>query len=194
MSSPTNFYFSICTDIPARISIRNVKFPEKIFDIESDDMAFKSVGDAVAEARRAQSQRLSDNVQSVIAALTKMKAEIEGKYDDIAFVLEQRIASIKDGQDGAPGIDGRPGRDGKDGRPGRDGKDGKDFSDSSDSLVDLLDSSSKGFSYLYLSGFFHSSSIVFFNSSPSSDNSNSKYSLSKSIFSALILFLYKSIM
>lgn len=113
---------------------------EKIFDIESDDMAFKSVGDAVAEARRAQSQRLSDNVQSVIAALTKMKAEIEGKYDDIAFVLEQRIASIKDGRDGvngrdgAPGRDGRPGRDGKDGRPGKDGLNGRDGIDGQDGV------------------------------------------------------------
>ena len=113
---------------------------EKIFDIESDDMAFKSVGDAVAEARRAQSQRLSDNVQSVIAALTKMKAEIEGKYDDIAFVLEQRIASIKDGRDGAngrdgaAGRDGRPGRDGKDGRPGKDGLNGRDGLDGQDGV------------------------------------------------------------
>ena len=72
---------------------------EKILASDAEPDVFGSVGDAVAEARRAQSQRLSDNVQSVIAALTKMKAEIEGKYDDIAFVLEQRIASIKDGRD-----------------------------------------------------------------------------------------------
>lgn len=37
MSSKTNFHFSIVTDTPAQLSIRNVKFPEKIFDIESSD-------------------------------------------------------------------------------------------------------------------------------------------------------------
>ncbi len=108
---------------------------EKIFEVESDDMAFKSIGDAVAEARRAQSQRLSDNVQAVLAALGKMKGEIEGKYDDIAAALEQRIASIKDGQDGAPGRDGRPGRDGVDGKPGRDGRDGKDGAKGADGMA-----------------------------------------------------------
>ena len=113
---------------------------EKIFDIESDDMAFKSVGDAVADARRAQSQRLSDNVQSVLAALGKMKSEIEGKYDDVAAALEQRILSIKDGRDGANGRDGtngrdgRPGKDGKDGRPGKDGADGRDGVDGQDGV------------------------------------------------------------
>jgi hypothetical protein len=113
---------------------------EKIFDLESDDMAFKSVGDAVADARRAQSQRLSDNVQSVLAALGKMKSEIEGKYDDVAAALEQRILSIKDGRDGANGRDGtngrdgRPGKDGKDGRPGKDGADGRDGVDGQDGV------------------------------------------------------------
>jgi hypothetical protein len=113
---------------------------EKIFDIESDDMAFKSVGDAVADARRAQSQRLSDNVQSVLAALGKMKSEIEGKYDDVAAALEQRILSIKDGRDGANGRDGtngrdgRPGKDGRDGKPGKDGVDGRDGVDGQDGV------------------------------------------------------------
>lgn len=37
MSSKTNFHFSIVTDTPAQLSIRNVKFPEKIFDIESSN-------------------------------------------------------------------------------------------------------------------------------------------------------------
>lgn len=113
---------------------------EKIFDIESDDMAFKSVGDAVADARRAQSQRLSDNVQSVLAALGKMKSDIEGKYDDVAAALEQRILSIKDGRDGANGRDGtngrdgRPGKDGRDGKPGKDGVDGRDGVDGQDGV------------------------------------------------------------
>jgi hypothetical protein len=113
---------------------------EKIFDVESDDMAFKSVGDAVAEARRAQSQRLSDNVQSVLAALGKMKSEIEGKYDDVALQLEQRIASIRDGEDGMPGRDGRdgkdgrPGRDGAPGKPGKDGVNGRDGVDGQDGV------------------------------------------------------------
>lgn len=107
---------------------------EKIFEIESDDMAFKSVGDAVAEARRAQSQRLSDNVQAVLAALGKMKSEIEGKYDDVALQLEQRIANIRDGRDGAPGRDGTPGRDGKNGRDGKDGRPGKDGVDGRDGV------------------------------------------------------------
>lgn len=107
---------------------------EKIFEVESDDMAFKSVGDAVAEARRAQSQRLSDNVQAVLSALGKMKSEIEGKYDDVAIQLEQRIASIRDGRDGAPGRDGTAGRDGAPGRPGRDGKDGRNGVDGRDGV------------------------------------------------------------
>ena len=34
MSSKTNFYFSIVTNTPAQLSIRNIKFPEQIFDIE----------------------------------------------------------------------------------------------------------------------------------------------------------------
>lgn len=113
---------------------------ENILAAEVEPDVFNGVGSAVTDARRAVNQRLSENVQTVLAALNKMKGDIEGRYDDIAIELEKRILSIKDGrdgapgQDGAPGRDGRPGRDGKDGRPGQDGAPGRDGVDGQDGV------------------------------------------------------------
>lgn len=113
---------------------------EKILASDTEPDVFGSVGSAVSEAREVTKQRLSENVQAVLAALNKMKSEIEGKYDDVALELEKRILSIKDGRDGANGRDGtngrdgRPGKDGKDGRPGKDGMDGRDGIDGQDGV------------------------------------------------------------
>lgn len=113
---------------------------EKILASDVEPDVFAGVGSAVSEAREVTRQRLSENVQTVLAALGKMKSEIEGKYDDVALQLEQRIASIRDGEDGMPGRDGRdgkdgrPGRDGAPGKPGKDGVNGRDGVDGKDGV------------------------------------------------------------
>jgi hypothetical protein len=107
---------------------------EKILASDVEPDVFAGVGSAVSEAREVTRQRLSENVQTVLAALGKMKSEIEGKYDDVALQLEQRIANIRDGRDGAPGRDGAAGRDGKNGRDGKDGRPGKDGVDGRDGV------------------------------------------------------------
>lgn len=86
----------------------------------------ESVQQSIRESKEIQKKKIGENVQSVLAALKKIEADVTARFDSVAKTIETRVANIKDGKDGLPGIDGRPGRDGKDGRPGKDGKDGKD--------------------------------------------------------------------
>lgn len=114
---------------------------DKSFSLDKvSDNLFSSVNDTVSEARALQRKKVAENAQLVVDTLQKIKNDLQGRYDDIAVMLERRIASIKDGRDGQDGRDGvdgtpgKPGRDGKDGRPGRDGKDGVNGLDGQDGV------------------------------------------------------------
>lgn len=114
---------------------------DKSFSLDKvSDNLFSSVNDTVSEARALQRKKVAENAQLVVDTLQKIKNDLQGRYDDIAVMLERRIASIKDGRDGQDGRDGvdgtpgKPGKDGKDGRPGRDGKDGVNGVDGQDGI------------------------------------------------------------
>lgn len=102
--------------------------------------ALASIQQSIRESKDLQKQKIAKNVDLVVQALKKVESDIRSRFDSVGAKLEQRIASIKDGQDGINGRDGkdgepgRPGKDGKDGRPGRDGKDGVNGVDGQDGV------------------------------------------------------------
>ena len=102
--------------------------------------ALASIQQSIRESKDLQKQKIAKNVDLVVQALKKVESDIRSRFDSVGTKLEQRIASIKDGQDGLDGRDGkdgepgRPGKDGKDGRPGRDGKDGVNGVDGQDGV------------------------------------------------------------
>lgn len=102
--------------------------------------ALASIQQSIRESKDLQKQKIAKNVDLVVQALKKVESDIRSRFDSVGTKLEQRIASIKDGQDGIDGRDGkdgepgRPGKDGKDGRPGRDGKDGVNGVDGQDGV------------------------------------------------------------
>ena len=102
--------------------------------------ALASIQQSIRESKDLQKQKIAKNVDLVVQALKKVESDIRSRFDSVGTKLEQRIASIKDGQDGIDGRDGkdgepgRPGKDGKDGRPGRDGKDGVNGIDGQDGV------------------------------------------------------------
>lgn len=102
--------------------------------------ALASIQQSIRESKELQKQKIAKNVDLVVQALKKVESDIRSRFDSVGAKLEQRIASIKDGQDGIDGRDGKdgepgkPGKDGKDGRPGRDGKDGVNGVDGQDGV------------------------------------------------------------
>lgn len=102
--------------------------------------ALASIQQSIRESKDLQKQKIAKNVDLVVQALKKVESDIRGRFDSVGAKLEQRIATIKDGQDGIDGRDGKdgepgkPGKDGKDGRPGRDGKDGVNGVDGQDGV------------------------------------------------------------
>jgi hypothetical protein len=116
---------------------------------EQQKAVLESIKATMTQARAVQKQRIGENVQVVVQALKKIEEEIRARYDEVGNKIEQRVASIKDGQDGRDGIngkDGRPGRDGAtgpagqrgaDGLNGRDGRDGVDGVSVTDAHIDF---------------------------------------------------------
>ena len=116
---------------------------------EQQKAVLDSIRSTMTQARAVQKQRIGENVQVVVQALKKIEEEIRARYDEVGNKIEQRVASIKDGQDGRDGIngkDGRPGRDGAtgpagqrgaDGLNGRDGRDGVDGVSVTDAHIDF---------------------------------------------------------
>jgi len=108
---------------------------EKVFNANQfSDELFDSVNSSVSELRMLQKKKAGESAQAVIQALQKMKGDLEGKYDDIYAMLENRIARIQDGRDGMDGLNGRNGKDGMPGRDGRDGIDGINGLDGADGI------------------------------------------------------------
>jgi hypothetical protein len=108
---------------------------EKVFNANQfSDELFDSVNSSVSELRMLQKKKAGESAQAVIQALQKMKGDLEGKYDDIYAMLENRIARIQDGRDGMDGLNGRNGNDGMPGRDGRDGIDGINGLDGADGI------------------------------------------------------------
>jgi hypothetical protein len=116
---------------------------------EQQKAVLESIKATMTQARAVQKQRIGENVQVVVQALKKIEEEIRARYDEVGNKIEQRVASIKDGQDGRDGVngkDGRPGRDGAtgpagqrgaDGLNGRDGRDGVDGVSVTDAHIDF---------------------------------------------------------
>lgn len=105
---------------------------------EQQKAVLDSIKTTMGQARELQKQRVGEQARLVIDALKKIEADIRSRYDEVGNKIEQRVASIKDGQDGRDGADGRPGKDGRPGRDGamgprgaagRDGVDGRDGED-----------------------------------------------------------------
>lgn len=99
------------------------------------DAAADAVARAIAEAQREAARERDVREAEHRARVAQMEALLAG-LEDRQRRLDERLASLKDGdpgpqgepgQPGPPGADGRdgaPGRDGADGAPGRDGADG----------------------------------------------------------------------
>jgi hypothetical protein len=105
---------------------------------EQQKAVLDSIKTTMGQARELQKQRVGEQARLVIEALKRIEADIKSRYDEVGNKIEQRVASIKDGQDGRDGVDGRPGKDGRPGRDGsmgprgpagRDGVDGRDGED-----------------------------------------------------------------
>lgn len=102
---------------------------------EQQKAVLDSIRATMANSRELQKQRVGEQARLVVEALKRIEADIRSRYDEVGNKIEQRVASIKDGQDGRDGVDGRPGKDGRAGRDGsvgprgpagRDGTDGRD--------------------------------------------------------------------
>jgi hypothetical protein len=95
---------------------------DKIFGSDGVDAlggnALDAVNSSILEVKALQKRKASENVKVVVQALKKIESNLQDKYDGVTAVIEDRVASIKDGKDGQNGVNGR---EGKDGRPGRDG-------------------------------------------------------------------------
>lgn len=105
---------------------------------EQQKAVLDSIRATMSNARELQKQRVGEQARLVVEALKRIEADIRSRYDEVGNKIEQRVASIKDGQDGRDGADGRPGKDGRPGRDGsvgprgpagRDGTDGRDGMD-----------------------------------------------------------------
>ena len=113
---------------------------------EQQQAVLQSIKATMSQSRELQKQRVGEQARLVIEALKKIEVDIKSRYDEVGNKIEQRVASIKDGQDGRDGADGRPGKDGRDGsvgprgpagRDGVDGRDGEDGVSVTDARIDF---------------------------------------------------------
>jgi hypothetical protein len=116
---------------------------------EQQKAVLDSIRNTMAQSRELQKQKVGEQARLVIDALKKIEADIKSRYDEVGNKIEQRVATIKDGQDGRNGVDGRAGKDGRAGRDGamgprgaagtdgRDGRDGVDGVSVTDARIDF---------------------------------------------------------
>ena len=88
---------------------------------------------AAEKIAKAKSESIGKGAELVIQGLKKIKSDMEQKFAQLNGEIQNKVASIQDGQDGKDGKDGRDGKQGpagatgpagRDGLPGRDGVDG----------------------------------------------------------------------
>jgi hypothetical protein len=88
---------------------------------------------AAEKIAKAKSESIGKGAELVIQGLKKIKSDMEQKFAQLNGEIQNKVASVQDGQDGKNGKDGRDGKQGpagsrgpagRDGVPGRDGVDG----------------------------------------------------------------------